>query len=163
MILFVVGFLLLLGFLITSVSGAPWVPARSFDLQALLDDSNLKKGEHYIELGCGDGRLVRAAARRGAIAVGYELNPLLWLIAKLRVLGVQNAAVRFGDLWRVDLSSADVVLAFLVPRTMPRLHQKASRELKTSARLVSYIFPIEGKKPLLHNRSWYIYSYKNKV
>lgn len=149
-----------LGFMITSLSGAPWVPVRSFDVQALLDDTKLKKGQTYLELGCGDGRLVKAAAKRGAIAIGYELNPLLWLIAWTRCATTKGAHVRFGDLWRVDLSKADVVMAFLVPRTMPKLAKKVAKELKPSAILVSYIFEIVGKKPLLHNKSWYIYSFK---
>jgi len=148
-----------MGFMYTSLSGAPWVPTRSFDVEDLLDDAKLKKGQLYIELGCGDGRLVRAAARRGATAIGYEFNPVLWLIAWLRLLFVKNTSIRFVNFWTVDLSKADVVMAFLVPRTMPRLAQKASKELKKSSRLVSYIFPIPGKKPSLKHRSWYVYVY----
>jgi SAM-dependent methyltransferase len=98
--LFLFILLLLIGFLVSSISGAPWVPARSYDVEVILDDVGLKNGEHYLELGCGDGRLVRAAARRGAIAVGYELNPVLWLVAKLKVMGSKNAEVRFGESWK---------------------------------------------------------------
>ncbi len=156
-IIFLVLFLLLIGFLVSSVSGAPWVPARKYDLELLLDDVSLQKNEVYLELGCGDGRLVRAAARRGAKAVGYELNPLLWLIAWLSCIGRANATIKFGNFWSVDLGSSDVILAFLVPRTMPRLEQKANREMKKSARLVSYIFPLPKKKYVLRNKSWYIY------
>lgn len=148
-----------LGFAITSISGAPWVPVRSFDVEQLLDDSKLEKGQLYIELGCGDGRLIKAAAARGAHAIGYELNPLLWIIATLRTAGIKNARVKFGDFWKADLTKADVVMAFLVPRTMPRLDRKASKELKKSAVLVSYIFEIAGKKPKSKHKSWLIYQY----
>jgi 16S rRNA A1518/A1519 N6-dimethyltransferase RsmA/KsgA/DIM1 with predicted DNA glycosylase/AP lyase activity len=157
--LFLFILLLLIGFLVSSISGAPWVPARSYDVEVILDDVGLKNGEHYLELGCGDGRLVRAAARRGAIAVGYELNPVLWLVAKLKVMGSKNAEVRFGDFWKVNLGKADVVMAFLVPRTMPRLGIKAQKEMKKSARLVSYIFPVPNKKHHLKHKSWYVYWY----
>lgn len=156
-VLFALLFLLLLGFLITSISGAPWVPARAYDVEVMLDDVKLKKNEIFVELGCGDGRLIRAAARRGAIATGYELNPLLWFVAWLGSLPYKNAHIKFGNFWSVDLSTADVVMAFLVPRTMPRLGVKIDKELKKSARLLSYIFPIPGKKYVLKHKSWYVY------
>lgn len=150
---------LLLGFAVSSISGAPWVPARSFDIEAILDDANLHSGDLYIELGCGDGRLVRAAAHRGAVAVGYELNPLLWAIAWVLSVGQKNAHIRYGNFWSQDISKADVVMAFLVPRTMPRLGIKAQQEMKKGARLISYIFPIENKKHQRKHKSWYIYTY----
>lgn len=158
-ILFIFVFLILLGFLVSSVSGAPWVPARKVDVEKILDDVGLKKGEQYVELGCGDGRLVRAAAGRGAIAVGYELNPLLWFIAWISTLNQKNAHVKFGNFWNVNVSRADVVMAFLVPRTMPRLGIKANKEMKKSSRLVSYIFPIPHKTYTQKYKSWYVYTY----
>lgn len=159
MIVLIIFFLLALVFMVSSISGAPWVPARAFDIEALLDDVKLKKSEVFFELGCGDGRLVKAAARRGARATGYELNPLLFVVAWLRCINQPGASIRLGNLWDVDLRPADVVMVFLVPRTMPRLHRKAQQELRSSARLVSYIFPIVGKKAIYHSKSWYIYKY----
>lgn len=158
-IIFALLFFFLIGFLVSSISGAPWVPARKYDVEAILNDVKLRKNEQYLELGCGDGRLVRAAARRGAVSVGYELNPLLWLIAWLGSLGQKNVSIKFGNFWNIDLNNADVVLAFLVPRTMPRLELKAEKQMKKSARLVSYIFPMPNKKHTLKNKSWYIYNY----
>ncbi len=146
-------------FAVTSVSGAPWVPVRAFDVEQLLDDAKVTKGTAYLELGCGDGRLVRAAAARGAKAVGYELNPLLLVVAWIRCLGLPNAKVRFGDLWKINLSKADVVMAFLVPRTMPRLGAKAANEMKSGAVLVSYIFEIPGKKAYKKAKSWLLYTF----
>lgn len=138
-------------------SGAPWVPVRPFDVEDLLDDVRVGQGTQYLELGCGDGRLVKAAAQRGALAVGYELNPLLWLVAKLRCITTGNASIRFGNFWRVSLGEADVVMVFLVPRTMPRLAHKAQQEMKSKASLVSYVFPVIGQKSLLKRKSWLVY------
>ena len=144
----------------TGISGAPWVPVRSFHVENLLDDAGVKTNTTYIELGCGDGRLIKAAARRGARAVGYELNPLLWLVASVRCLGDSQAHIKFGNFWRVNLGNADVVMAFLVPRTMPRLAQKAGQEMKPNAILISYVFPIVGQVPLTKptkQKHWYTY------
>ena len=73
------------------------MPARAYDIEALLDDAKIKPGSVYIELGCGDGRLVRGAAKRGAKAIGYELNPMLWAYAWVRSIGNKNVQVRLGD------------------------------------------------------------------
>lgn len=158
-LLFLLGLSLLVAF--TAVSGAPWVPVRSYDVQNVLDDAGVTAGTRYVELGSGDGRLLVAAARRGAIVVGYELNPLLWLVSWLRTWRYRTVSVRMGNFWRADLRNADVVMAFLVPRTMPRLHTKVAKELRPTARLVSYIFEIPGKKPLKRGKSWLVYSYSS--
>lgn len=152
-------FIFTLIFAVTSISAAPWVPARAYDVEKLLDDTRLTKGEVFYELGCGDGRLVKAAAQRGAIAVGFELNPVLWLIARMRTIGVQNATIILGDLWRADLSKADIAMAFLVVRTVPRLEKKAAAEMRPGSRLVSYIFPLPTKKPVRRAKSWLVYEY----
>ncbi len=146
--------------LFTSLSAAPWVPTRKFDVEALLNDAKITKGIHYVELGCGDGRLVKASARRGAKAVGYELNPLLFIVAWVSTLNTPNAKIVFKNFWNVDLSKADVVMAFIMPRTLPRLDNKLAQELKPSAILVSYIFPVEGRKAIKRGKSWHIYRYK---
>ena len=143
---------------VTGISGAPWVPARKIDIQPLLRDAKLHKGDLFIELGCGDGRLLAAAADHGAKAIGYELNPILWCIAYLRNVGRRQVSVRLGNFWSVDLSQADVVMAFLVPRTTPRLAKKA-KELKKGARLVSYIFPLPNRTPTRRGKSWLVYTY----
>ncbi len=149
-------------FAYTAISGAPWVPVRGFDVEELLNDSGVKKGIVYLELGSGDGRLLRAAAKRGAKAIGYELNPVLWALSWVASIGNKNITVHCGDFWRVNLGEADVVMAFLVPRTMPKLGSKAAKEMKPTARLVSYIFDIPGKKPLKRGKSWLVYSFKKQ-
>ena len=142
-----------------AVSGAPWVPVFRRDLESVLDDVELKSGETLLELGCGDGRLLAAAARRGAHAVGYEINPFLVLFAKIRLLPYKNAQARFGDLWRVDTSQSDVVMTFLVPRTMPKLKRKVLREMKPGSRLVSYIFALPGVQATISRHHWFVYRF----
>lgn len=152
--------LLLFGFAYAGWSGAPWVPVRRADVEDLLNDAHLQAGELYIELGCGDGRLLAAAAKRGARAIGYEINPLLWLTARIRTVRYHKLVrVRFANCWRADISRADVVMAFLVPRTMAKLEHKA-RELPIKARLISYVFKLPTRKPDHRGRHWFIYEIK---
>lgn len=159
-ILLLVGVVLVLS-AFAGISGAPWVPAFRKDLDEVLDDAQLQSGQLCIELGSGDGRLLQAAARRGAHVIGYEINPALYVISWFRLLPYRNRSrVYLKNLWRADLSKADVVLTFLVPRTMPKLYKKAVNDMKPGALLVSYIFPITGAKPLIKRHHWFVYRIK---
>ncbi|MCW1908265.1 MAG: hypothetical protein KIH63_002895 [Candidatus Saccharibacteria bacterium] len=159
-ILLLVGVVLLLS-AYAGISGAPWVPAFHRDLHKVLDDTQLQPGQLCIELGSGDGRLLQAAAKRGAHVIGYEINPLLFLICWLRLMPYRkHSKIYLKSLWGADLSKADVVLTFLVPRTMPKLYKKAVKEMKPGALLVSYIFAVPDAKPLISRHHWFVYRIK---
>lgn len=57
--------------------GAPYLPTLTPQVQAALELCKLQSGDTLLELGCGDGKVLIAAAERGATVIGYELNPLL--------------------------------------------------------------------------------------
>ncbi len=161
MLLIVIIFLLLIfvGFAVGGLLGAPWVPTYKRDIGKILDDTQLKSGDTYIELGCGDGRLVAAAAKRGARAIGYEINPIMWLVSKVRNLRYSNAKIKLANFWRRPINKADVVTVFLMPKFMPRLESKARSELRPGARLASYIYKLPNKKPNLQRQRWQIYKF----
>jgi predicted RNA methylase len=104
-------------------------------------------GDLVYDLGCGDGRLIVAAARRyGARAVGIEIHPLryLWCRALIAVLGLRDRVrIVRGDFFTQDLSDADVVTCYLLQRTNNKLEEKLRRELDSSGRIVSrrFTFP----------------------
>jgi hypothetical protein len=150
---------LLIGFAVAAISGAPWVPVRKSDIAAIVDDLRLSERKLYIELGSGDGRVLAAVAKCGVQAVGYEINPLLWLIAWLRLLPARNARVKLANFWSRSLKPADVVMAFLIPRTMPRLEVKLKKEMRSGSLFISYVFPLPTKKPIQKHKKWYIYHY----
>ncbi len=105
--------------------------------------AKIKKGDKVADLGSGDGRIVIAFAQNGAVAHGYEINPLLYVISiqNLRKNGVhERAKIYLKDLWRVDLSPYDIVTLYGNFPMMSRLEKKLQKELRTGARVISNHF-----------------------
>lgn len=121
----------------------PYVPTPPEVVEGMLDMAALKAGERLIDLGSGDGRIPRAAARRGASALGIEIDG--GLVARARALtrleGLEERA-RFqrDDLFTVSLRDADVVTLYLLPAVNERLKPKLLNEMKAGARVVSHAF-----------------------
>lgn len=100
------------------------------------------------DLGAGLGDPACFLARRhpGLRITGIEASPLVWLVAWLRALPHPGLRMRFGSLWRMDLSPFQVVHAFLSPAPMPRLWAKARREMRPGTLLVSHSFEVPGAR-----------------
>lgn len=98
-----------------------------------------------VDLGCGTGGLLQALrdARPIARLRGIENAPLTWLIARMR-LAQAAVDVDFGSIWDEPLGHHDVVYAYLSPAAMPRLWDKACREMRPGSLLVSNSFEIPG-------------------
>ncbi|WP_218016676.1 class I SAM-dependent methyltransferase, partial [Sphingomonas koreensis] len=121
----------------------PYVPTPIEVVEGMLDMAGLKAGERLIDLGSGDGRIPRAAARRSATALGVEIDA--GLVARARSLtrleGLEERA-RFvrDDLFTVSLRDADVVTLYLLPDVNERLKPKLLSEMKPGARVISHAF-----------------------
>jgi SAM-dependent methyltransferase len=127
--------------------GAPWLPMRMRAVHKLLTLAEVGPNDVVYDLGCGDGRVIIAAARRfGARAVGIEIHPLrvLWCRALIAALGLRDRVrVIRGDFFTQDLSDASVVVCYLLPRTNHKLEGKFFRELDPGTRVASkrFTFP----------------------
>jgi SAM-dependent methyltransferase len=118
----------------------PFITTPGNVTQAMLDLAAVKAGDHVIDLGSGDGRIVIAAARRGATALGVEIDPRLVAesIANAERAGVA-ARARFleQDLFRTDLAPASVVTMYLLPEVNLQL-RPSILALKPGTRVVSH-------------------------
>ncbi|MGH7157161.1 MAG: class I SAM-dependent methyltransferase [Candidatus Saccharimonadales bacterium] len=155
-----VAILLILAYGAVLLFGAPYFPSLKPHIKAALDLLDLKEGQVVYDLGCGDGRFLRAAAKAGYRAVGYELNPFMFLVSWLstRKYGRQ-VKVRWGNFWKADISKADAIFIFLLDKYMPRFDEKLQKEAKPGLKLASHTFKIPGKKPVKQNYGVYLYKY----
>lgn len=148
-IVWAAGLLIILAYAFVLPFGAPFLPTLRKQSQDALDLLDLKPGQVFYDLGCGDGRLLSLAAERGLKVVGYELNPFLFLYTWTitRKYG-RRVKVKWGNFWRADLSKADGVFVFLIDHFMKRLDKTMTRHSKNhQIKLVSNSFKIPGKKP----------------
>lgn len=140
--------------------GAPFVPTGRRTAERMLDLIRGAPGERLVDLGSGDGRIVIAAARRGMIAHGIELNPWLvwWSRWRARLAGVaERATFSCGNLWRHNLSAYDVVTVYGLGPMMGRLERKLRHELPAGARVVSHAFRFPTWQPIDVREAIYLY------
>lgn len=123
-----------------------WAPSQAEAVEAALDLADVGPGVRLLDLGCGDGQVLLAAARRGAAVSGVEADADLAAEAAehLAEAGVE-ADVREGDLFdpAVDIA-ADVLFSYLAPATLQRL---LPRIAETGAALVTVDFDVPGLVP----------------
>ena len=131
---------------------APFVPSPIPVIQHMLQLAELKPGEVLFDLGAGDGRTVIMAARTfSARAVGVELREDLAKKA-LSTIHDNGLADRVtivnGDMFNVNLTSADVVFLYLTTSANEKIRPKLETELKKGVRVVSHDYEIVGWKPI---------------
>lgn len=161
MILVWTGFALLLIFGLVVVRGAPYVPTR----RKLIDNAfkklyQLDKNDVLVDIGSGDGVVLRAAARRGARAIGYELNPVLVIISRM-LSRSSLVSVRLADFWMVTLPpETTVIYTFGDSRDIKKMYKKveqtATRHNKTLY-FISFGFQVPGVKEHKKDKSFYLY------
>jgi SAM-dependent methyltransferase len=128
----------------------PFVPTPPRVVDAMLDLAGVGPGDVVYDLGCGDGRIVIGAARRGARAVGVDVDAALVAEARdaaARVGVADRVQLRVQDLFGVDLHDATVVTLYLIRRVNLALRPKLLAELRPGARVVSHQFDLGDWEP----------------
>lgn len=146
--------------IIGHMKGAPFVKSGKKNILAMLDLAKIAPGEKIVDLGSGDGALCIEAARKGATAIGIEINPFLVRISRWRAkrAGVaERASFLKENFWNYPLGDINVVLLYLWPETLERLKDKLGRELVSGSRVVSNNFPIKGWTPVAEKNHVYLY------
>lgn len=141
--------------------GAPYLPSLRPQINTALDLSGLKPGDLLLELGCGDGRVLRAAAKRGYRVVGIEINPILYLVSKTVTWRYRKLVkVEFGDFLRVEWPTAKAIFIFGLASVMAKVDKKIAKSQLRPVRLVSFGFKLTDVEPVIVDKGIFVYDYK---
>ena len=131
---------------------APFVPSPVQVIRQMLVLAELRAGEIFFDLGAGDGRTVVMAAKEyGARAVGVELREDLAkkALSNIYEQGLQDRiTIVNGDMFNVDLTSADVIFLYLTTSANEKVKPKLENELRHGTRIISHDYEIVGWKPV---------------
>ncbi|HEY6726944.1 MAG TPA: class I SAM-dependent methyltransferase [Polyangiaceae bacterium] len=130
-----------------------YVPTPEPVVDRMLELAAVREDDVVYDLGCGDGRIVIAAAERyGVKAWGFDIDPVRVSEARenAKAAGVEHlVTIEQQDIFTLDLSPASVITLYLLPelnvRLIPQLEQ-----LKPGSRIVSHDFDMEGVTPRVH-------------
>lgn len=128
---------------------APFVPTPMRAVHEVLKHAKIKKGDILYDLGAGDGRFLHFAEKDyGAKATGFEIDPGVFLLAKMKqwLLGWKGTMVR-SSFQKQNISDADVIICYMMPRSLKTFQGYFSKQIKNGARVVSYAFSIGTLKP----------------
>ncbi len=127
-----------------------YVPTPQDVVDKMLELAEIKKDDLLYDLGCGDGRIVVTAAKRfGCKAVGYDIDPER-VKESLENVEKNNVGhlvrIEQKDIFTLDLSKANVITLYLLPRLNVKLIPQLEK-LKPGSRIVSHDFRMRGVKP----------------
>jgi len=154
--------------LFSAFKGAPYVPTSKKQLERILENAHLKKNGQFVELGSGDGRLVRYAVKNyGVKGTGVEINPLLvwWSRYLSKKDGISHKIVFLKqNVFNYSLQKVDYLYLFLMPELIKKLIPKFKKELKKEAIIISHGFKLPGfERKLIHtefDKAFSTYYYK---
>jgi SAM-dependent methyltransferase len=134
-----------------------FVPTPPNVVEAMLKLAEVHSGDVLYDLGCGDGQIVIAAARKyGIRAVGIDIDPQRIAEARANAAkaGVASLATfRNEDMFEADIKEATVVTLYLLTTLNVKLRPKLWSELKPGTRVVSQTFGMEDWEPEKHDQA----------
>jgi SAM-dependent methyltransferase len=139
-----------------------WAPASEALIEAALDLAGIRPGDRFLDLGCGDGRALVAAVRRGANVRGIEIDAALAEASRrnLREAGMQGD-VELGDMFAVSLD-AEVIYAYLTPATLGKLRPVLGR-CRDGTRVVTARYRVGGWEHDAAAGQCYLYQLPPKI
>lgn len=145
-------------------TGAPYVPSKRRDVQRSLTELySLGDKDLLVDIGSGDGIVLREASKRGARAVGYEIHPVLVLLSRWLSRNDDRVTVRQANFWRTDLPpETTVVYTFGDGRDIDKMGayvQRQATKLDREIAFISYAFETE-QKPVSKVGAHFLYTYK---
>ncbi|MEO5690923.1 MAG: hypothetical protein ABIQ64_01935 [Candidatus Saccharimonadales bacterium] len=149
-IVFAVPFVVVASFLLVVVRGAPYIPSHKKQVRRAFSELyNLKDSDRVLDLGSGTGTVLQVAREYGALALGYELNPVLWAGSKAALQNDTRIVIELKDYNRVAKLPKDItiVYAFTTSRSINTIGKKLEQwSTHQDLYFISYGFTIDGRE-----------------
>lgn len=127
---------------------AIWVPTKKKDYDRIARLADLRSGMIFYDLGSGNANMLFYLSKKYDVnCVGIEVSPFWYVYSKIKSLFYRKVRIKYGNFYSHDISRADVVFAFLLPKTYPKLKNKFNEELKKEAKLVLSNWPFKSYEP----------------
>ncbi len=127
----------------------PFAKTPQKNVKLIIDQLNLKPGNIFYDLGCGDGRFLIEAEKKGVKAYGFEISPWAYLRGQINLFFHKSQTkIFYKNFYNADLKDADVIFCFLMDKVMSNVEEKLKKELKPKALVVSYCFKMPNWQPI---------------
>lgn len=151
----------LLIFLLTVLVGAPYVPSKKSDLKIAFDELyKISEKDFLIDIGSGDGVVLREASRRGAKALGYEINPFLVFVSRVLSRNNKNVKTVLADFWLSEFpDDVTVVYTFGDGKDIKKMAEhveKNAKKLNKKIYFISYAFTLSKKYEIVRRQGAHI-------
>ena len=145
--------------------GAPYVPSLKKDVKQAFDDlAPIGPGDTVLDIGSGDGVVLREVSRRGAQAIGYEIHPLFVAISRALSWGDKRVSILWANAWTAPFpKKVTLVYAFSTGRDGVRLARKLQKEADALGKplpLVCYGNPLPERTALREVGAYYLYVFE---
>lgn len=151
-------------FLLTALIGAPYVPSQRREVREVFSELRpLKSGDVVVDIGSGDGVVLKEVCEHGARAVGFEINPVLVALTWWRLRRhAARCKVQLRNFWTTPFpDDTTVVYTFGDSRDIRKMYDKVVREatrLDHSIDFISYGFNVPDIAPTKSHRAHYLYT-----
>lgn len=149
-------------FAIPALTGAPYVPTHKRQVRrAFAELRPLNKHDVVVDLGSGDGVVLAEVGRAGAGGIGYEINPILVVIAKIRLRKFKKIKLYLASFWHKPApKNVSVVYVFSESRDIKKMYNLAQNWAQQTGKnidFISYGFTVPGEVPFKQVGSHYLY------
>ena len=154
-------------FALTALTGAPYVPSLVKELKSAFTKLyKIGPKDLIVDLGSGDGVVLKVASDMGAKGFGVEINPFLVLLTKWRFRKNKDVKIKMGNLFKVDFpAETTVVYLFGDARDikgMMNVIKTQAKRLKRDLFVISNGFELPGQKPVKNYRTYFLYKISHK-
>ena len=128
------------------LKGTPFVGTQGKELDLTLSSIPITKNMTFLDIGCGDGRVVITAVKKYKVCgVGVDINPILIWIARISASWQKLHNIKFyiSDIEKTDFSKADIIYIYLFPKLVEKLSKKIKDEIHPGTYIISHAFKID--------------------